>query len=389
MTKKWSSRLTFFAFVVLMVGLGSNDSLRGIFSTIFQEHFSLTTTQLGLIVTASYIGNLVFLLVGGNLSTRFSKKRVLQVLILIWMAALALFAFTSNYTVLLIGMALALGSSTLLNTTMNLITPLLFATAPGFFVNFLFFTQEIGTSGSQYILGSHADGFAFWQYTNLVLLILGAVAFVLLLFCNVPEEAADPADTPAQKGGYDWRIIVPYVLVFGFYFIAEHGVMNWMVAYGVDGLGLPQASAAKYLSVFFGGMMIGRLCLSPLVDKLGALKSLAAFGGVSCVLYLIGSLGGAVTMPVWAISGLSFSILYPTLVMSIRLYFPVQQVSGAAGTILSIASLADILFNVGFGKLVDMAGYAVSIRVLPLSVLAFFIVFMLFTKFCKPTQKLK
>ena len=387
MTKKWSSRLTFFAFVVLMVGLGSNDSLRGIFSTIFQEHFSLTTTQLGLIVTASYIGNLVFLLVGGNLSTRFSKKRVLQVLILIWMAAL--FAFTSNYTVLLIGMALALGSSTLLNTTMNLITPLLFATAPGFFVNFLFFTQEIGTSGSQYILGSHADGFAFWQHTNLVLLILGAVAFVLLLFCNVPEEAAAPADAPAQKGGYDWRIIVPYVLVFGFYFIAEHGVMNWMVAYGVDGLGLPQASAAKYLSVFFGGMMIGRLCLSPLVDKLGALKSLAAFGGVSCVLYLIGSLGGAVTMPVWAISGLSFSILYPTLVMSIRLYFPAQQVSGAAGTILSIASLADILFNVGFGKLVDMAGYAVSIRVLPLSVLAFFIVFMLFTKFCKPTQKLK
>lgn len=389
MTKKWSSRLTFFAFVVLMVGLGSNDSLRGIFSTIFQEHFSLTTTQLGLIVTASYIGNLVFLLVGGNLSTRFSKKRVLQVLILIWMAALALFAFTSNYTVLLIGMALALGSSTLLNTTMNLITPLLFATAPGFFVNFLFFTQEIGTSGSQYILGSHADGFAFWQHTNLVLLILGAVAFVLLLFCNVPEEAAAPADAPAQKGGYDWRIIVPYVLVFGFYFIAEHGVMNWMVAYGVDGLGLPQASAATYLSVFFGGMMIGRLCLSPLVDKLGALKSLAAFGGVSCVLYLIGSLGGAVTMPVWAISGLSFSILYPTLVMSIRLYFPAQQVSGAAGTILSIASLADILFNVGFGKLVDMAGYAVSIRVLPLSVLAFFIVFMLFTKFCKPTQKLK
>lgn len=389
MTKKWSSRLTFFAFVVLMVGLGSNDSLRGIFSTIFQEHFSLTTTQLGLIVTASYIGNLVFLLVGGNLSTRFSQKRVLQVLILIWMAALALFAFTSNYTVLLIGMALALGSSTLLNTTMNLITPLLFATAPGFFVNFLFFTQEIGTSGSQYILGSHADGFAFWQHTNLVLLILGAVAFVLLLFCNVPEEAAAPADAPAQKGGYDWRIIVPYVLVFGFYFIAEHGVMNWMVAYGVDGLGLPQASAAKYLSVFFGGMMIGRLCLSPLVDKLGALKSLAAFGGVSCVLYLIGSLGGAVTMPVWAISGLSFSILYPTLVMSIRLYFPAQQVSGAAGTILSIASLADILFNVGFGKLVDMTGYAVSIRVLPLSVLAFFIVFMLFTKFCKPTQKLK
>ncbi len=389
MQQKWSRRLTFLAFVVLMVGLGSNDSLRGIFSTIFQEHFALSTTQVGLIVTASYIGNLVFLLVGGNLSTRFSKKRVLQVLILIWMLALALFAFTDNYVVLLAGMALALGSSTLLNTTMNLITPLLFAATPGFFVNFLFFTQEIGTSGSQYILGSHADGFVFWQRTNLVLLLLGAAAFALLFFCKVPEEPAAAQEESHPQGGYNWRIVVPYVLVFGFYFIAEHGVMNWMVAYGVDGLGLPQASAATYLSIFFGGMMIGRLCLSPLVDKLGVLKSLKVFGGVSCVLYLIGSLGGTVTMPIWAVSGLSFSILYPTLVMSIRLYFPARQISGAAGTILSIASLADILFNVGFGRLVDVAGYAFSVRLLPLSTAAFFVVFLLFTRFCKPTQALK
>lgn len=389
MAKQWKRRLTFLTFAALMVGLGSNDSLRGIFSTIFQQHFSLTTTQLGLIVTVSYVGNLVFLLVGGNLSTRFSKKRTLQALILIWIAALALFAFTSNYMVLLVGMALAMGSSTLLNTTMNLITPLLFAASPGFFVNFLFFTQEIGTCGSQYLLGSYADGFRFWQNTNLALLVLGAAAFALLLFCEVPEETAAPANPPARRGGYDWRIVLPYVLVFGFYFIAEHGIMNWMVAYGVGGLDLPQASAARYLSFFFAGMMVGRLCLSPLVDRLGIIRSLTIFGGVSCVLYLIGSLGGAATMPIWAISGLSFSILYPTLVMSIRLYFPARQVSGAAGTILSLGSLADILFNVGFGRLVDTAGYARSIVILPLSAVAFFLVFLLFTRLCKPTQGLQ
>ena len=55
MTKKWSSRLTFFAFVVLMVGLGSNDSLRGIFSTIFYAQFQISTAQLSKIVTVSYI----------------------------------------------------------------------------------------------------------------------------------------------------------------------------------------------------------------------------------------------------------------------------------------------------------------------------------------------
>lgn len=74
------TRLTFAAFVVLMVGLGSSDSLRGIFSPVFSSHFALSATQLGLIVTVSYIGNLVFLLVGGNVIERFEKKKALLAL---------------------------------------------------------------------------------------------------------------------------------------------------------------------------------------------------------------------------------------------------------------------------------------------------------------------
>ena len=388
-SNKQTNRLTFAAFVVLMVGLGSSDSLRGIFSTIFQQHFALSTTQLGLIVTVSYIGNLVFLLVGGNLSARFAKKRVLQVLMLIWMAALALFALTDSYPVLMVAMALVMGSSTLLNTTMNLITPLLFTAAPGFFVNFLFFTQGIGTSGSQFFLGSMADGFPFWQYTNLGLLVLGAAAFGMLLFCPVPEEpAVAPGALPQAEGRLTDRlgVVVPFVLVFGFYFIAEHGVMNWLVAYGTTGLEMTQAAASRYLSVFYGGVMLGRLVLSPLVDKLGVIRSMQLFGVISGVLYVAGSLGGAALMPLWAASGFFLSILYPTLVMSIRLYFPAQQVSGAAGTIISIASLADILFNVGFGRLVDLAGYRLSICVLPVSMVLFLITFLLFTRRCRPLK---
>ena len=388
-SNKQTNRLTFAAFVVLMVGLGSSDSLRGIFSTIFQQHFALSTTQLGLIVTVSYIGNLVFLLVGGNLSARFAKKRVLQVLMLIWMTALALFALTDSYPVLLVAMALVMGSSTLLNTTMNLITPLLFTAAPGFFVNFLFFTQGIGTSGSQFFLGSAADGFPFWQYTNLGLLVLGAAAFGMLLFCQVPEEpAVAPGALPQAEGRLTDRlgVVVPFVLVFGFYFITEHGVMNWLVAYGTTGLEMTQAAASRSLSVFYGGVMLGRLVLSPLVDKLGVIRSMQLFGVISGVLYVAGSLGGAALMPLWAASGFFLSILYPTLVMSIRLYFPAQQVSGAAGTIISIASLADILFNVGFGRLVDLAGYRLSICVLPVSMVLFLITFLLFTRKCRPLK---
>lgn len=378
MPEKTNRRLTFLAFVVLMIGLGSSDSLRGIFSPVFQGHFGLNSTRLGLIVTVSYVGNLVFLLVGGHLSARFAKKRVLQVLMLLWMAALALFALTDRYPLLLAGMVVVMGASTLLNTTMNLLTPALFVTAPGFFVNFLFFTQGVGTSGSQLVLGSLADSFRFWQNTNLGLLALGAAAFVLLLFCRLPEEPVPRAAARAQR--LRLRVVLPFVLVFGFYFIAEHGVMNWLVVYATTGLGLTQALAARYLAVFFGGIMLGRLLLSPLVDKLGVRESLRLFGCLAALLYVIGALGGAPLLPLWAASGFFLSILYPTLVMSIRLYFPAEQVSGAAGTIISIASLADILFNLGFGRLVDAVGYGPGIRVLPLAMGAFLLVLLPLTR---------
>ena len=276
------TRLTFAAFVVLMVGLGSSDSLRGIFSPVFSSHFALSATQLGLIVTVSYIGNLVFLLVGGNVIERFEKKKALLALTGIWMAALAVFAFTDNYYLLLAGMFCAMGASTLLNTTLNLVTPLLFASSPAFFVNLLFFTQGIGTSGSQSLLGRYATDIGFWHKTNLVLLALGAAAVLLLAFSTVPGPRADgPHPAKRQSGVLKNRAALPLVFVFGFYFIAEHGVMNWLVAYATAGLGMEQAKASNYLAVFFGGVMLGRLVLSPLVDRLGILKSMGVFGSLS------------------------------------------------------------------------------------------------------------
>ena len=62
------------------------------------------------------------------------------------------------------------------------------------------------------------------------------------------------------------------------------------------------------------------------------------------------------------------------------LFFPHGQVAGAAGTIISVASLFDILFNVGFGRLVDTLGYGVSIYVLPLAMAAFIITSLAFSR---------
>lgn len=215
-----------------MVGLGSSDSLRGIFSPVFSSHFALSATQLGLIVTVSYIGNLVFLLVGGNVIERFEKKKALLALTGIWMAALAVFAFTDNYYLLLAGMFCAMGASTLLNTTLNLVTPLLFASSPAVFCESSVFYTGIRHQRHQSLLGRYATDIGSGTKTNMVLLALGAAAVLLLAFSTVPGPRADgPHPAKRQSGVLKNRAALPLVFVFGFYFIAEHGVMNWLVAY--------------------------------------------------------------------------------------------------------------------------------------------------------------
>ena len=50
-----------------------------------------------------------------------------------------------------------------------------------------------------------------------------------------------------MKGNYLWIVMV---VIFGVYFIAEHGMLNWFVIYGTNALGLEQGKAANYMALF-------------------------------------------------------------------------------------------------------------------------------------------
>ena len=338
--------ITFAAFLILMVGLGANDAMRGIFSTIFSAHFQLSTAQLSQIVTVSYIGNLVFLAVGGFGVDILGRRKAMLLYTFLWSAAMLLFATTDSYLLLLVGMFFAMGTSTLLNTNMNLITTGMFAVAPGFFVNFLFFIQGIGTSGSQSAIGAVA-----------------MVLFVLFPMPEVQEHKTEGKVSPKEI--MSCPAFLSLVLIIGLYFIAEHGIMNWLVSYATNALEVPMGQAANFTAVFFGCVMVGRLVLSSLVDKLGIYRCLRLFATSAAVLYTAGVLLGAPGLWLLAVSGLLFSILYPTLVMLIPRYWPSHAASSASGLVLSVASLADILFNAVFGSLVDAIGYRTSFLIMP------------------------
>ena len=180
---KW---IAFLCFAFLMAGLGANDALRGIFAPVFQERYDLNGSQLSLIVTISYVGNLLFLSIGGKLLDLFPRKNVAVAVTAVWAGAVALNLVSDSYIWILVSMFFALGASTLLNTTVNILTPAVFAGYAGLMVNVLFFIQGIGTSGSQLLLGRYAFHYAGWKWINAALLIVAFLVIVLFFFLKIP-----------------------------------------------------------------------------------------------------------------------------------------------------------------------------------------------------------
>ena len=366
-------------FGVLMLGLGSSDSLRGIFSPVFQEHYSVGGRGLSMMVVISYVGNLLFLSVGGKMMDTFDRKKVAMGMLGIWMAAVLLNVLTDSYPMILLSMFLALGASTMLNTTVNLLTPMVCAGYAGMMVNIFFFIQGIGTSGSQFLLGRFAFSYDGWKMINGVLFAVGLVSLVLFAMVNLKPEKIKPKSIQKKKpqdmpgASIFWLL----VLMMGFYFIGEHGIMNWMLTYCMNALQMPSHTASTYLSIFWGGMTVGRLVFAPVVQKLGVRKSLKYFGGAGTVLFVTGVLSGSKGVILLSSSGLLISILYPTMVLFFQQIYPVSVVATKTGAIISAATIADIVFNAGFGALSDSMGIQISFLILPVCMVLYYCFYLL------------
>lgn len=386
--KTWKKAVPFLCFAVLMFGLGSSDSLRGIFAPVFQNRYALSDTQLSLIVTISYVGNLLFLSLGGKLLDTFGRKTVVLSVTAIWVLSMLLNVVSDSYICILISMFFALGASTLLNTTVNILTPVVFSGYAGLMVNIFFFIQGIGTSGSQFVLGRYGLSYPGFKGVSFLLLLIGAAAGFLLILIPLggerrPEHLQSEVKTeaPVTQANPKTAVFILLCTMIGFYFIGEHGIMNWLFSYCIQAFQLPSGKASVYLSLFWGGMTVGRLIFAPVVQRQGTVKSIRIFGTVGTLLFCAGILTGENGILLLSISGLAISVLYPTMVLLIQQIYPAGVVATRTGAIISVATVADIVFNLFFGVITGAIGYRLSFMILPACMVGFNICYMALQKY--------
>ena len=347
-----------------MVLLGVNDALRGIFTPLFTSVFGFSTAQVGVIVSASYLGNLTCLLFGGIILDKIGRKKAMAAFILALAISEILLLFGSAFPILIIGFFLSLGISTLLNTTINLLSDTFPPSRSLMYLSILFFLQGIGTSGSQLILTRFASSALVWHGVLITLAVLLVPLFIAVLKMNV---GSDVRTEEAKVKGNEKKNIhyVPLVLItlsLGLYTITEHGITNYIMLYGTEFLKLSAESVGLGLALYSAGIMTGRLLLSPVIEKIGAgrmvLISIAAGFVFASIVFTTDIL------PLLFFVGFGISIVYPTTVSLFRRYVPIKLGARVTTVAISIASILDVVFNAVFGKAIDTFGYGFSMPLL-------------------------
>ena len=349
---------------LLMVILGASDALRGIFTPLFTSVFGFSMSEVGVIVSASYLGNLVCLLFGGMILDRMGRRRAMSLFIIALAISELLLLLGHSYAILLIGFFLALGISTLLNTTINLISDSFSATKSLMLLNALFFLQGIGTSGSQLILSAYSSSVSVWNGTLIAMAVL-LVPLAVIVMRLKDEGSGKKEETEAIQTGVqktELGMIALIALTLGLYLIAEHGITNYIIMYGTEYAGVTAAAAGIALSLYSAGIMVGRLVLGTVVDRIGAEKmlfiSLAAATIISVITFSLS------VLPLLLLVGLAISLVYPTTVSLVRKHAPAALGARATTAAVSAASILDVIFNAVFGRAIDTFGYGSSMPVL-------------------------
>lgn len=194
-------------------------------------------------------------------------------------------------------------------------------------------------------------------------LALFALAGIIALF-NLPKIETVEGDSEKdieKESAFGEALKVPHLALGAagifVYVGAEVSIGSFLINFiGLPDIqGLKEADAAKYVSYYWGGAMVGRFIGSALLQKIRAGTLLGIFAGIASLLTLAATLSsGAFAM--WAVLsiGLFNSIMFPTIfTLGID---GLGKLTNAGSSILIMAIVGGALVPVAMGAIADVAG---------------------------------
>ena len=177
---------------------------------------------------------------------------------------------------------------------------------------------------------------------------LAAIWLALLPFHRLDEQPAParPNTRRAAEPPLDHLLVALCVALLFIYVGAEVGVSGWVAEYFVSVLGSSPAQGAILVTLFWGGILAGRLllafCYTGTRSALAILTLAAvAAAGLIVAIAVTGPLAAAAG---FVVAGLGFSCIYPLVMSIVGRYVPARRQSVVVGFASSGGGIGSLVF---------------------------------------------
>ena len=320
---KWNHKAAFTLGSIFCLFLfGLFDSLKGSTLSTILKDLNLSYSLGGTIVLGQYGGYFLSTFITGIFIDRLGHRATLILCAASMILGTAGYASVSSLPFLFLFISfIGFGLGTLELCGSNIITTY-YPEKKGRYLNMLTAISGIGSILSP-ILASrllHAGhSWRFVYYMGLVLLIPIALYFISI---RTPKQsgvsggsvslAEHRENTPDSSIRFFRKDLLLMYFINFMYMAAEMGLTTWLVEFYITDRHYTAVKSAQLLSFFYITMTFGRFAGGFFVDRIGRFTSTAAasFGVSFCI--LIGLISSGPLSMIIALSGLFYSIVFPT-----------------------------------------------------------------------------
>ncbi|MEG1125470.1 MAG: MFS transporter [Oscillospiraceae bacterium] len=344
------------------ISLGLPDSMLGASWPAMREALSLPISGAGPIAMIITCGTVISSLASGKMLKRFGTGRVMIVSVSLTAAALLGIALAPSYIWLcFLAVPLGIGGGAV-DAGLNNFVALHYKASH---MSWLHCFWGFGATAGPIIMGGALSLTGKWQNGYLTVGII-QIAVVALLFLSLPLwKKYEPVPPGAEKADHEKKLspfklpgAASAVSSFFFYCALETATGLWAASYLVENKGLSSVTAAKWASVFYLGITVGRLVSGFVAMKISG-KSLIFIGQSIClcgavlIALPLGNIFSAIGL---AVVGLGCAPIYPSMIHETPRRFGAENSGALIGFQMACAYMGNLIVPPLIGVLGTVTG---------------------------------
>ncbi|MGC8849702.1 MAG: MFS transporter [Candidatus Bathyarchaeia archaeon] len=366
-------RFVALSFLGLMMTAVSATVMGPAFPSI-RDELGVPLGALGFLASAWNMGYLLTIL-GGILSDRYGEPLILCMGFILGGTAAGLAAVAPNYQALALSFLLAGIGAAFGEASMNPLVSRLYPHKSGFALNILHIFWSIGAFIGPALAGLLIIKYGNWRlpYWAICLAFMPLIVTSLTSVRRMSPERGGlklKLGDVAEVGGL--KTLGALILLGFLYLSVELGVNAWLPSFLLLERGFPMALASLSISLFWAFMAVGRLILGGFADRIGYGRLILTASVLGSTSILAGILEREIhlVMGLWALSGLMFGPIFPTILAWANRLFPSRR-GLASGSIFSIGILGGVFSPWFIGVMAEL--YTLKIFALYVSFSGFLI----------------